>query len=170
MVANVLNLEAAIRMGLSPMSGVDAALLARSSGKRVISLETAELQFAVLSALSPEAEAQALAETLALGDALGDNAMQLAEAWRTGAATTLEALLYEGLDESEAALELYEAMVFRRNEGMADGLVAAVDAAGPRDVHFMVVGAAHFVGERNVRALLESRGYRVEHVAQAAPR
>jgi uncharacterized protein YbaP (TraB family) len=167
MIANMLSLEAAIKVGLSPAYGVDSGLLARSQGKRVIELESAELQFAALADIDEEAESEALAETLALGEQRGENATALADAWSKGDETHLTHLLYEGLDDSPASRRMFEAMVFSRNEGMAARVLSEITQADPAARHFVVVGAAHFVGERNIRDLLEAEGYRVERVDAA---
>ncbi len=164
MIANMLSLEAALRVGLSPAYGVDSGLLERSRGKRIVALESAELQFAAIGALDAEAEAQALADTLALGAARGENASALAEAWQSGDQAQLESLLYEDLDESADSRALFEAMVFERNVGMVEMIEAEVAATDPKIEHFVVVGAAHFIGERNIRELLEASGYRVERI------
>ena len=146
------------RAGFRPEYGLDRQpwARARAAGVRVVALETAAEQIAVLDGL-PADDQEAM-----LRNALGDVgraevvAGALRRAWRAGDVRALDSLAFSRMaayPRTRAALfdDRNARWVPQVERLLADGAPAAV-----------VVGAGHLVGPRSVVALLRDRGYDVE--------
>ena len=88
---------------------------------------------------------------------------ELLAAWRAGDESALDDILrasFRGDSDGEA---LARRLLDERNRRMATRVEAELAAGG---VVFVVVGAAHLVGEASLTRLLEARGHRVERLLQ----
>jgi uncharacterized protein YbaP (TraB family) len=56
-----------------------------------------------------------------------------------------------------------ESLLDKRNVGMTDKIKGYLTDEG-KETYFIVVGAAHFVGEKGIVQLLENEGYTVDKV------
>jgi uncharacterized protein YbaP (TraB family) len=139
--------------GFLPQYGVEQHLLERAGDRRIVELETAAEQVAVLERVG----SIALDHTLAGLDALSEQIPAVYAAWYCGdeASAARSAAQAEG---SRMPLELEEAILTSRNELMAERLEPLLDDPG---VTFVTVGLGHFLGPRALPALLEQRGYAV---------
>ncbi len=156
MVATVLTMSTVNELGFSAETGVDRTLLGNAGEREVIPLETIESQLEIFSRLSPQLDALFLKDTLdQLGEA-GTMLLDMAQDWRVGDEPGLAELLSESLDSGGELAELHDSLIVERNKAMTRALAALArdpNRAG-QDV-FVVVGAAHFVGEANIRQMLE---------------
>src|SRR6185295_17006099 len=83
-------------------------------------------------------------------------------AWGKGDTATLEEeMIKKPLAKRPAQKEIFAKMIDERNAGMAKKVGEYLKS---KDVHFVVVGAAHLVGETGVVKLLEKQGFKVEQV------
>ena len=135
--------------GFEPAIGVDAYLIGRSAGKRIIALESADYQIGLFSSLPVTLQARLLKETLAADADLGSLA-SLLELWRAGDAEQLTAVMHGALDHGDGA-ELYEQIFVQRNRQMARAIGELLDQSQD---YFVVVGVGHFLGPQNVLELL----------------
>lgn len=71
----------------------------------------------------------------------------------------------EGLsgDDLKAANEFLDILQVKRNVNMADKVIEYLNTD---EIHFYIVGAAHFPGDTGILKLLEDRGYEVEEIIQ----
>ena len=162
-----LSMLAGRRDGLDAAYGIDNFLagFARGAGKRVVSLETPELQ---LQALEP-ADAAGTEEMVESG---------LADLESGRARPLLRRLAMIWAESDEAELTSYEswcectrtasdrAMLKRLLDDRNPDLATAVDAlhrSGSRV--FAAVGSLHMIGPQGLPALLAARGYAVERVS-----
>jgi uncharacterized protein YbaP (TraB family) len=144
-------------------NGVDLAFAnAVEEGVPVLALETAGEQIAALASLSPTAAETLLREALE-GSGSNDFA-ELQAIWRSGDARALERLYFE----DESLDEIVEVLILTRNERMTAGLEALL-AEAPDRLLFVVIGAAHLVGDQGVPAALARAGYRVVRVGEERP-
>jgi uncharacterized protein YbaP (TraB family) len=166
MLATTLMVMSARREGLDPAYAIDAAIagLGRGLKKPVTSLETPELQVALLLARTPQ-EAHALVEQV------------LAELEQGRASPMLARIAQLWSDSRLAELERYEqwcrcvdtaeerAMLKRLLDDRNPGLAERIDRlhADGRRV-FAAVGALHMIGPTGLPTLLARRGYRVERI------
>jgi len=147
-------------MGYDPQFGVDRVLIDRSQGRKPITaLETAEGQYGMLAGLPAEIQEQMLREML---DRVGDfreDAVRMVSAWQTGDDAALEQVALRTLHDDPGYAAFYERVVFERNRRMTERLL---EASADGRTRFVVVGAAHLLGDRGILADLASRGYKVE--------
>lgn len=154
---SMLQMKAA---GLSPELGIDAFFLARAHRERkpIVELESLEQQLNLLSNLpNPDLlinqTLDEIVELPGLTDALFD-------AWKQGDADHLaELLLTDDLQQHPEYQPLFEQIYSARNHAMAQRIGHLLTAGGN---HFVVVGAAHLVGEDGLVALLRQAGFTVE--------
>jgi uncharacterized protein YbaP (TraB family) len=139
-------------------NGIDRAVLAAAGKRPVVELEGAVAQLGLFDAL-PEAEQRDLLNAvLRDAGAIDNESRDLAQAWRKGDMTTIEAETRKGL---LADPELRAALFTGRNKAWTDKL-AAMLAQGAHP--FIAVGAAHMAGPEGLPAMLEARGYTVTRV------
>jgi hypothetical protein len=154
------------RDGLDPAYGIDMVLAGwgHSANKKVVSLETPELQLKTL-------QMDSSAETIEVVQ----SALDELESGR--ARPTLKRVAQVWADSDLSALTHYEKwcdcmktaadradmkrMLDERNPALADG-IDALHAQGLQV--FAAVGSLHMIGPMGLPALMERRGYRVERV------
>ncbi|HJV96130.1 MAG TPA: TraB/GumN family protein [Albitalea sp.] len=152
--------------GLDPAYAIDAMLagMGHSLHKSVVSLETPELQFAVLLGRTPQ-ETQAIV-TQALDELESGKARPLltriARLWASSNLAELDSYA-QWCDcmnsDEERAME--RRLLDERNPALAER-IDALHAAGQRV--FAAVGSLHMIGPLGLPALMAQRGYRVERV------
>jgi len=162
----LIGLEAA-KSGYQSEGGVDQQLAARARGekKQIVELESAESQIRILANLPEHVAALMLEEMLRNRDAVDQSIGALADAWRRGDAQAMDALVNADLRKPEYA-ELYAKLILERNLRMADRIEELLQKPGR---YFVVVGAAHVVGERGIVELLRARGFTVRQLGQGEP-
>lgn len=161
-----LSMLDARRLGLYPELAIDAMLAgtARGSGKRLVALETAAQQMAILKAPSDSEEGEFIDQALtALESGKSDKVMvRLAEGWARGD----EQLLVDypkwcECMDTEGNRKLMGDMLDGRNGPMAQR-IAALHDEGQRV--FVGIGALHVPGPQGVAEQLRQRGFTVTRV------
>lgn len=150
--------------GFDPEAGVDLYFLRRAGGREIVELETVSQQMGVIGGFDEAMLRQALASLERVDDLVD----VLHRAWRCGDEEALVGVLSGEGAEAEASPEesadredWRDSAVYTRNEQMAERIAEFFEAEGDT---FVVVGAAHLVGERGIPALLREAGYPVERV------
>lgn len=152
--------------GMDPAYSAELTLAtqAKSGGRRLVALETPQLQ---IRALVPadEAEARTMLEQ-GLDQLENQSArrvlQKLAAAWEKGDLATLEdTSAWCECQMSEADRALMARLTDARNQALAHGIVAQ-HQAGKRV--FAAVGALHMAGPQSLPRLLEKQGFKVERV------
>jgi uncharacterized protein YbaP (TraB family) len=166
MLATTLVVLAARRDGLDPSYGIDLVLAGMGHGlkKRVVSLETPELQLAILQGRTPE-ETQAVVEQ-ALDELESGRATtmltRIARVWAEGRLDELEhyAQWCDCLNTEEERAQ-HTRLLDDRNPDLAEH-IDALHRSGKRVL--AAVGSLHMTGPTGLPTLLAQRGYRVERV------
>jgi uncharacterized protein YbaP (TraB family) len=166
-VAMLLTVSELQRDGFDPRLGVDLHFLerARETGRRIVSLETVDEQVAALFADDAETEELLLRESLAQSDSLQTMLEGMLEAWRAGDTEAIAALIEEQLLDDPRLVAFHDRILIQRNRRMADRLLEQLQ---PGETWFVVVGAAHLVGEGSLLQLLGERGFAIEQVRSEA--
>ncbi|MFD1884575.1 TraB/GumN family protein [Paenibacillus wenxiniae] len=155
----LVNLQAA-KSGYAASSGVDLYFLKQASERKlpVIELETFDSQLNMLNGFSSELQENNLIAAL---DSMGkhDQAVTLtdmANMWKSGN----DEQLLEMTTNMAPDPEYRQAMLTDRNIGMADKIDHYLQqGSGKR--YFIVVGAAHYLGQDGIIQLLQNKGYTV---------
>jgi uncharacterized protein YbaP (TraB family) len=158
MVALTLTAPALQAAGFKAEHGVDRHFYdrAKSAGYERRALETVAFQFDRLDQMSPADQEALLRSTLDDLDTQTDNVRAIADAWAKGDTVALEKLLLTSMKSSP---DLHKRMLVDRNASW----VPAVEACLTQKTScFVVVGAAHLVGQDSLVDLLRQKGYKVE--------
>jgi uncharacterized protein YbaP (TraB family) len=151
------NVELA-KLGFKPEKGVDRYFYekARSSGKKIIGLETPADQVDLFAGMPPETQEKFLVQSLQDLKNARSQLKEIIAAWEAGDSGKVESLLLRGLREDPA---IYRRLVVKRNLEWMKPLENLL--AGDKSF-LVVVGAAHFVGRDGLVSLLRGRGFKVE--------
>lgn len=145
--------------GYEAEAGVDLYFIQKAIESKlpIIELESYESQLGMFNDFSKELQEETLKATLDNFDVLDDSVNQMAEMWKTGNDEQLLELTNSFSDNEE----YNKAMLIDRNIGMADKIDGYLKS-DKKEEYFIVVGAAHYLGEHGIVKLLEDKGYTVE--------
>lgn len=145
--------------GYEASAGVDLYFIQKAIESKlpIIELESYESQLGMFNDFSKELQEETLKATLDNYDVLDDSVNQMAEMWKTGNDEQLLDLTINFSDNEE----YNKAMLIDRNIGMADKIDGYLKS-DKKEEYFIVVGAAHYLGEHGIVKLLEDKGYTVE--------
>ena len=154
------------RDGLDPAWGIDGVLMQRAQalGVPTVSLETPELQMALLVRDTPGATLAAVRQGLAelRSTTARAVAQRLVDGWAEGRLADLEDFAtWCACQDSDADRAQHRATVDARNPAMADR-IAALHRRG--HTVFAAVGALHMLGPEGLPQLMARRGFRVERI------
>lgn len=166
LLATVLGIGEYTYQGYLPQYGVDAtlAIFAKSHGKPLVELETAEQQLSLLGNLSPTEQIQFLQDSI---DEIREpekaqRSLQLITLWRNGDVDGMAAMLTElTSDDTFTGKFVQRVLLDERNPGLADG-IAKLARTTPHA--FVGIGMLHLVGKNSVLNILQQRGYTVTRI------
>jgi uncharacterized protein YbaP (TraB family) len=163
MVALVIGLGEASRLGYEPGKGLDQTLIdrAQAAGKPGIGLESAADQIAALDSMSAAEQEQSLLEALDDVDGMHARMEALHADWRRGDAVAIERVMNDELKSTYP--QLYKRIDVDRNDAWLPKLRRMLDTPGHDDT-LVVVGAMHLVGPDGLVAKLRAGGYRVDRL------
>ena len=165
----VLTLSAVqiVQMGLDPALGIDAYFLQKTtaqSGKQLIELETLEQQLNLFIDI-PDGELLLKESLYSLDDSalLMQDMMQF---WKQGDETKMNQLLFEdALTEYPEFSKIYDGLIYARNKKMTTKIDAMLQQpSATKEIFFVVVGAAHLIGEQGIVNALKKKGYTVKRL------
>ncbi|MDP6946959.1 MAG: TraB/GumN family protein, partial [Myxococcota bacterium] len=142
--------------------GHDRFFVALADTRRVVSLETLESQFSVLSSPEDAHQVKRLLETMDTLEQGVSPVTKVLEHYASGELAQDMAELKDTTDDSAQGSEYYDRLLPRRNRTMADSLQKLLEA-GERP--FVVVGALHTLGAESLPRLMLERGYTVRPIA-----
>ncbi|WP_408893824.1 TraB/GumN family protein [Paenibacillus taichungensis] len=147
-----------MKAGYDASAGVDLYFIQKAIERKlpVIELESYESQLGMFNKFSKELQEKTLKATLDNFDVLDDSVNQMAEMWKTGNDEQLLKLTNSFSDDEE----YNKAMLIDRNVGMADKIDGYLKN-GKGEEYFIVVGAAHYLGDHGIVKLLKDKGYTV---------
>jgi uncharacterized protein YbaP (TraB family) len=148
--------------GLSREEGVEAHFVEQArAGMEVIGLESPEEQMSLFDDMPLDLQEDILRELLVEDGAFRDTTDAVVEAWLRGDTERLAEVALTGPYRDEAARAFQEALYRKRNRRMAMKIAELIDGGGR---WFVVIGAAHMVGDDGIPALLAERGYLVRQI------
>ena len=154
-----LSLMSMQELGYKDELGIDKHFLAKAhqSNKPVISLETAESQFKILSAFDQRQQEGMLLQSL---QATKKDFVSLFDAWETGDESALLSMFQSDFQQpgDEA---MYLALFDSRNIKMTEQISKNLNAGKSL---FVVVGAGHIIGENGIVALLRKEGFKLVQI------
>ncbi len=162
LLINTLQVIELQNLGFTPQ-GVDAYYYrqARLDGKNIGELEPIEAQIAFLAGLGEGNEDAFVMASLQEMALVAESMDLLLAAWRAGDKDILNELFISELQSQMP--EVYETLLVGRNQDWLPQLQALLET-GQDSTAFVLVGAAHLVGEDGLLQLLVELGYQVEQL------
>lgn len=144
--------------GYEASEGVDLHFIQQAIDRKlpILELESYDSQLSMFNGLSDELQERNLRAAIENFDTLADSTDDLAKMWKSGDEKALLDMT-QGLAEDP---EYYKALLVDRNVGMASKIDGYLKS-GKAEQYFIVVGAAHYLGQDGVLKLLEDKGYQV---------
>ncbi|WP_458120246.1 TraB/GumN family protein [Paenibacillus sp. Z6-24] len=143
--------------------GIDLHFIKKAAERDipVVGLESEESQLRMLNNFSDELQEKLLYGTLASFDDKRNQERDattraMAEMWKTGD----EKALMEVTNSTVVEPEYHKAILVDRNIGMANKIDGYLKSSSNQQ-YFVVVGAAHYLGDDGIIKLLEKKGYTV---------
>lgn len=161
LTASMMRVQAA---GFDPKLGIDQHFMdqARAAGKPILELESPRFQLDLLSGFSDELQALFVESTLEDLDEVEKKMNEIFDIWKRGDVEALEkVVLTEGLVKKPEMAPLRYKLFDERNLAMAAKVKGYLKSP---DVHFVIMGAGHLLGENGVGAILRREGFKVEQV------
>src|SRR5215813_2442503 len=147
------------KAGEDPNLGIDMHFLnASQPPQRIAELETADFQLSLLASATDQEQQDMLAATLKRAANAKEYLQKMRDAYLAGDSGTLLSLIH---DQESGPASLMKKLVDDRNVTMTASLEQYLKGKEPC---FVVVGAAHLLGDHGIIKLLQSKGYRVELV------
>lgn len=160
MLALTLSSLEIMKLAYDPRLGIDWYFLSKAArAKKVLELEGLEYQINLLSGLSPEEQELFLLLTLKDLKNAGEQVDALITAWATGDTQKVEEILMKRLKEDQRVYPFYEKFLYRRNQDMVSKIESYLKTGG---TYFVVIGAAHLIGEKGIIQILKAKGHKVQ--------
>lgn len=150
--------------GEDPSLGIDMHFLDESKPpQRVDELETMESQLSIFADATAEEQQSMLASILKLGDKTKDMIKRTQAAYVAGDPDALQKIMEEQNDMGSKSLE--KKLLDDRNAIMTGKMEEYLKG---KDLIFVVVGAAHIIGDKGIARQLRDKGYKVDQVTLEA--
>lgn len=142
--------------------GIDEYFLNKAieSNKQIKELESYEFQLSLLSAV-PDATMIAAIEYDIDNPYTGKDLEDIFNAWQNGDVAGMEETVMKAFSDEPKMDPYYDILYADRNNSMLQRIEEYLASS---DIHFIVVGAAHLVGEDGLLKLLQDKGYTVEQL------
>lgn len=151
-----------VRLGYDPQYGVDYYFLSKAQGKkRIFELESLDEQLSLLSGFSDNEKEQFLQYTLKTLNSMGGQVEALVRAWISGDAQAIESILADAVIRDASIAPIFGKLFEERNLRMTSKIDGYLNSNGS---YFVIVGAGHLVGKREIIELIKSKGYVVEQL------
>ncbi len=151
-----------MRLGFDPRWGVDRYFLESApAGMEIFELEGLDYQAQLFSGFSKTMNERFLFYNIQESEQAGQQVEEMVQAWFSGDIAAMESLLTRSIQEHPELSELYDVIVYQRNQSMTERIR---ELLSPARKLFVVVGAAHLVGEKGIISALRRAGCRVQQL------
>lgn len=140
------------KAGILAQHGIDLHFLQKAAGKKdILELESIDFQANLLDSFNDTEQELFLKQTLHDADKIGPQTKDIIAAWKKGDTGTVEKILTEAVRDMPEIKPVQKRLIDDRNIAMAEKVEGylATDKK-----YFVVVGAAHLVGETGLVNLL----------------
>ena len=161
LAATNLTLMPILKLGYDPANGPETVLTAaaRSAGKQVIGLETAEQQLGYFATLPETVQVKFLTSTVKDLPSVAPKLNEMVADWTQGKPKELAESMNSDMKDSP---EVAKVLLLDRNKRWADWIKHRLDQPG---VVFVAVGAGHLAGKNSVLDELKKRRVRSVRIA-----
>jgi hypothetical protein len=171
MVMNQIIVSRLVTLGYMPDSGLENHFLTRRTRQHVLELESLDAQLALLFDQPLPTQIQLLAETLDIEPDIEPLLADMLVAWLSGDDAEFLELFKAQSGDSPLSQAFTRELLDERNRTMAEGVREFLNkppTAEPQ-TYFVLVGAAHLVGDEGIVALLSRAGIEGERLLSTNP-
>ena len=160
MASIMVSMNEITKLGVD-VEGVDAYYfaLAKKDKKPYLGLESVEEQLAFLGNMGSDDPSKLIQQTLDEAGEVAEVFPKIKNAWRKGDIKTMDKLMIQEMKKDYPSV--YRSLLVERNNNWMPKIEAML---ADEKVEFILVGAAHLVGEDGLIQLLEQRGYSVKQL------
>ncbi len=152
-------------LGYQGEHGVEQHYLRRLGDRRLLELETLDAQLALLFNQPMGLQTQLLEDTLDQEPGIEPLVAGMIGAWFSGDDALFMEMFEAQSGDSELARRFTEQLLDERNRGMAERIASYLTAdTDTGSTYFVLVGAAHLIGDEGIVALLDRRGFTSERL------
>lgn len=156
-----------LKAGIDPQNGMDMYFLHKAGDKHVEQLEDAAFQIKLFASFPDKDADHTVLHALNQARESNEVMAKIASYWSHGEAAKIDQLMAAmGADDDADEKVLSRRLREDRNPNMTERLERCLQSG---EKCFMVVGAAHTVGDEGIVKQLQAHGYRVEQALVEAP-
>ncbi len=155
-VTQQLAVLALMSVGYNPDAGLEAHFRRKRGDRPILQLESVDFQLDLLFNAPLQTQVQLTEATLNQMPEFEQVTADLIAAWLSGDDASFIAATEAQSGETPALKAFSEALIERRNQSMATTLVGYLQQPG---TYFVLIGAAHLIGDEGIPALLGKAGY-----------
>jgi uncharacterized protein len=155
------------KAGYSATDGIDLHFLNAAHAakdKKIVELESADAQMNLLFSFDDKLAEKWLKETIK--EDTKEELAKMMKSWNEGDPKVVEEDMTRDEKTDPDARKMNEALIYQRNDGMVKKID---DLLKGNEKSFVVVGAAHILGEKGIVKQLQAKGYKVEQPKLTAP-
>ena len=158
---NQLVLLRLMTLGYTGEYGIEQYFLRKAEGREILELETIDEQLALLFDQPMDLQQQLLEDTLEQEAGIEPLVAGMVVAWLSGDDAGFMEMFEAQSGDSELSRRFTEQLLDQRNHGMAARIRDYLEDEG---VYFVLVGAAHLIGENGIVELLRAQGIEAERI------
>ncbi len=160
-ITQQLALFALMAVGYDPEYGVEGFFTRQAQGKQILQLETLDFQLDLLFNQPLDVQRQFTIDTLDQMANFETLTADLVGAWLAGDDQTFIKTFEAQSGTSPESQAFMRQLMDERNVGMAEKIAGYLQTSG---TYFVLIGAAHYIGDSSIIKLLERKGIRGERI------
>ncbi len=145
-----------VKLGFNPEIGVDKYFINKSEGKTILELEGIPFQIGIFDSFSDKENDMFLLSTLNEADSLNANVEAMVNSWQSGDIEAVTRMVTENRNKEPELEDIFKILIDKRNISMSEKIGKWLNKGGR---YFVIVGAAHLIGENGIINLLRRKGF-----------
>lgn len=150
-----------MKLGFDPNIGVDKYFINKAEGRDILELEGIPFQIGIFDSFSDKENDMFLISSLKEADSLNENVGAMVSAWQDGDVKAIAKMVEENRVAEKGLEEIFNIIIDKRNLAMSHKIEKWLNAGGS---YFIIVGAAHLVGENGIINLLRNKGFELKQM------
>ena len=155
-ISQQLAVLALLSVGYDPEVGLENHFRRKQGNRTILQLETVEFQLDLLFNVALPTQVEMTEDMLKQLPTFEETTADLVTAWLAGDDQAFLAAVDAQSGETPAVKAFNRRLIIERNYGMTDTITGYLQQPG---TYFVLVGAAHLIGDEGIPALLAKAGY-----------
>jgi len=156
-----------LTLGYLPEFGIEQHFLEQGGSREILQLETLDEQLQLLFEQPLPVQIELLADTLEKSSQIEPVLAGMLVAWLSGDDEALQALFAQQNGDSPLVQQFINELLHQRNHTMAEKIRGFIESG--EGTYFVLIGAAHYLGDSGIPALLAERGLQGHRITSDTP-